>query len=71
MIQAIHKGIEIEMEMHQQAHGNWMCDYTLIKHPKRTIGLHHGDKEFPTMDLARKYALEEACAEIDRGGGQL
>jgi hypothetical protein len=67
MIQAIHKGIEIEMEMHQQAHGNWICDYTLIKHPERTVRLHHGEKEFPTMDLAREYALQEARAEIDRG----
>jgi hypothetical protein len=33
MIQAIYKGIEIEMEMHQQAHDSWKCDYTLIKHP--------------------------------------
>jgi hypothetical protein len=35
MIQAIYKGIEIEMEMHQQAHEYWKCDYTLIKHPER------------------------------------
>jgi hypothetical protein len=70
MIQAIHKGIEIEMELHQRAHGNWMCDYSLIKHPERTIRLHHGDKEFPTMDLATEYALQEARAEIDRSGGR-
>jgi hypothetical protein len=69
VIQAIYKGIEIEMELHQQAHGNWVCDYTLIKHPERTIKLHHGDKEFPTMDLARDYAFGEARAAIDRGGG--
>jgi hypothetical protein len=68
MIQAIHKGIEIEMELHQLAHGNWKCDYTLIKHPARTITLHHGDKEFPTMDLAREYALQEARTEIDHAG---
>ena len=29
MIQAIYKGIEIEMEMHQQPHDYWKCDYTL------------------------------------------
>ncbi len=68
MIQAIHKGIEIEMEMHQEAHGNWKCDYTLIKHPQRTITLHHADKEFPTMDLAREYALQEARSAIDHAG---
>ena len=46
MIQAVHKGIEIEMELHQLPHGNWKCDYTLIKHPGRIQTLHHGDKEF-------------------------
>jgi len=68
MIQAIHKGIEIEMELHQQAHGHWKCDYTLIKHPERTITIQHGSKAFPTMDLAREHALEEACAAIDKAG---
>jgi hypothetical protein len=33
MIQAVYKGIEIEMEMHQLTHGYWKCDFTLIKHP--------------------------------------
>jgi len=65
MIQAIYKGIEIEMEMRQQAHEEWKCDYTLIKHPEGTKTLHHGDKKFPTMDLAREYALREARVEID------
>jgi hypothetical protein len=68
VIQAIHKGIEIEMELHQEAHGNWKCDYALIKHPERTRTLHEGDKEFPTMDLAREYALQEARAAIDQTG---
>ena len=67
MIQAAYKGIEIEMEMHQQAHEQWKCDYTLIKHPERTETLHHGDNEFPTMDLAKDYALQEAHEAIDRG----
>ena len=66
MIQATHKGIEIEMELHQRAHGNWICDYTLIKHPERTVRLHHGDKEFATMPLAREYALQEARDAIDK-----
>ncbi|MGD0966639.1 MAG: hypothetical protein ABSA57_22465 [Candidatus Acidiferrales bacterium] len=65
MIQAIYKGIEIEMELHQQAHDFWKCDYTLIKHPGRTQTIHHGDKEFPTMDLAKEYALQEARNAID------
>ena len=58
MIQAIHKGIEIEMELHQLAHGNWRCDYTLIKHLGRTQTIHHG-MSF-SMDLAIEYALREA-----------
>ena len=65
MIQAIYKGIEIEMELHQQTHGYWKCNYTLIKHPERTVTLHHGDKEYPTMDLARAAALQEARNAID------
>jgi hypothetical protein len=69
VIQATHKGVEIEMETHQEAHGEWKCDYTLIKHPERTTTIHRGDKEFPTMDLAREYALQEARAAIDQGGG--
>ena len=64
MIQAIHKGIEIEMELHQFEHG-WKCDYTLIKHPEHIQTLHHGDKEFPTMELARDYSLQEARDAID------
>jgi hypothetical protein len=68
MIQSIYKGIEVEMEMHQQAHGHWKCDYTLIRHPERTERVHHGDEEFPTMDLAREYALHDARAAIDRAG---
>jgi len=66
MIQAVHKGIEIEMELHQLPQGNWKCDYTLIKHPGRIQTLHHGDVEFPTMDLARDYALQEARNAIDQ-----
>ena len=66
MIQATYKGIEIEMEMHQQMHGGWKCDYTLITHPDRTRALHQGDKAFPTMDLARDAALQEARDAIDR-----
>jgi hypothetical protein len=65
VIQAIYKGIEIEMEMHQQAHEEWKCEYTLIKHPEGTKTLHHGGKKFPTMDMAREYALREAHVEID------
>ena len=68
MIQAIHKGIEIEMEMHQQAQGHWKCDYTLIKHPERSITIEHVAKDFPTFDLARAHAYEAACAAIDKAG---
>ena len=66
MIQAIHKGVEIEMEVHQLVHGHWKCDYTLIKHPGGVRTMHPGDKEFPTEDLATEYALQEARDAIDR-----
>jgi hypothetical protein len=59
-IQAIHKGIEIEMEVHQFPHGNWKCDYTLIKHPAGTQTIHHGDEEYATEDLAKEHALQDA-----------
>ena len=65
MIQAVYKGTEIEMELHQLPHGLWKCDYTLIKHPERTQTIHQGDEEFPTMDLAKEYALQEARKAID------
>lgn len=68
MIQEFHKGIEIELEIHQSAQGRWKCDYTLITHPERTKTIHHGDGEFPTMDLAKEYALQEAKDAIDRNG---
>jgi hypothetical protein len=71
MIQEFHKGVEIELELHQLAHGNWSCDYTLITHPRRTQTTHPGDREFPTMDLAKEYALQEARDEIDRNEGQI
>jgi hypothetical protein len=65
-IQAIHKGIEIEMEVHQFPHGNWKCDYTLIKHPAGTQTIHHGDEEYATEDLAKEHALQDARDAIDR-----
>jgi hypothetical protein len=54
------------MELHQQAHDYWKCDYTLIRHSDRTETIHHGDKEFATMDLARDFALQGARDAIDR-----
>jgi hypothetical protein len=66
MIQAIHKGVEIELESHQEPHGMWKCDYTLVRHPERTRTIHRGEAEFPTKDLADERALQEARALIDR-----
>jgi hypothetical protein len=66
MIQSIHKGVEIELESHQEPHGMWKCDYTLITHPERTRTIHRGEKEFPTKDLADENALQEARDAIDR-----
>lgn len=66
MIQEFHKGVEIELELHQLEHDMWKCDYTLITHPERTRTIHRGDRDFPTMDLAKEFALQEARKEIDR-----
>ncbi len=68
MIQAIHKGVEIELESHQGTHGQWMCDYTLILHPDgiRTRMTHPAKAEFATKDVADENAPREARAEIDR-----
>ena len=65
MIQGSYKGIEIEMEMHELELGGWRCDYTLIRHPERTETIHHSDQGFPTMELAREYALHDARNAID------
>jgi len=66
VIQAIYKGIEIEMEMHQQLHEQWRCDFTLIKHPERTMTIHHGTETFPTLEIAREHTLKEAQDAIDQ-----
>ena len=68
MIQAIYKNIEIEMEMQQQAREQWKCDYTLIKHPERTMTIHHGTESFPTLEAARVHALKDAQDAIDQAG---
>jgi hypothetical protein len=65
MIQAVHNGVEIEMELHQLTEGYWRCDYTLIRHPGQTRTIHHGEEQFPTMDLAQEHALQEARDAID------
>jgi hypothetical protein len=66
MIQEFHKGVEIELELHQLHQGFWKCDYTLIRRPEGTKTIHSGDREFATMDLAKEYALQEARNAIDR-----
>jgi hypothetical protein len=65
VIESVHKGVEIELELHQFQHG-WKCDFTLIKHPEGTKTVHLGDEEFATMELARESALQAARAAIDR-----
>ncbi|HUD22959.1 MAG TPA: hypothetical protein VMQ60_08970 [Acidobacteriaceae bacterium] len=67
MIQAIYKGVEIEMELQQQAQQYWKCDYSLIQHPGRTVTIVHGTEKFATMDLAEEHALQQARAAIDKG----
>ena len=70
MIQAIYKGIEIEMEMHQQTEGYWKCDYMLITRPDRHVTLVKGVVQFPTLKMAKEYALEDARAVIDNAESQ-
>jgi len=65
VIESIHQGIEIELEVHQFQHG-WKCDFTLIKHPERTKTVHLGNEEFATMELARESDLQEARETLDR-----
>ena len=48
------------------AGGYWRCDHTLIKHPERTITIHHGNIELPSMEPAREYALHDALAAVDQ-----
>jgi hypothetical protein len=66
MIQAIHKGVEIELVVHELPHDLWRCDYTLTTHPDRKTTFHKGDKDFSTQDEAKEYALQQAKAEIDK-----
>jgi len=68
MIQSVYKGVEIELELHQQTQDCWKCDYTLITHPDRVRTLHPGEKAFATMDLAKDAALQEARDAIDQLG---
>ena len=65
VIQSIYKCIEIELEMHQQTEGYWKCDYMLITRPDRTVTLVKGVVQFPTLKMAKEYALEDARAGID------
>jgi hypothetical protein len=68
MMQATHKGVEIELESHQEPRGLWKCDYTLITKPDgtRIRTTHPGTTQFPTKDLADEHALQEARDAIDR-----
>jgi hypothetical protein len=67
MIQAVHKGVEIEIELHQLQQDFWRCDFSIIKHSggQRTVTLYHAKGEFPSMDLAEQSALQEARQIID------
>jgi hypothetical protein len=65
VIQSIYKGIEIELEMHQQTEGYWKCDTMLITRPDRRVTLIKGRVQLPTLKMAKEYAIEEARAVID------
>lgn len=70
MIQSIYKGIEIELEMHQQADGYWKCDSMLITRPDHRVTLIKGQVQFPTLRMAKEYALDDARAVIDNAESQ-
>jgi hypothetical protein len=65
VIQSIYKGVEIELEMHQQSEGYWKCDTMLITRPDREVTLIKGRVQLPTLKMAKEYALQEARAVID------
>jgi hypothetical protein len=65
VIQSIYKGIEIELEMHQQTGGYWKCDTMLITRPGRKVTLVKGTVQLPSLKMAKEYAIEEARAVID------
>ena len=70
VIQSIYKGVEIELEMHQQTEGYWKCDTMLITRPGREVTRIKGRVQLPTLKLAKEYALEEARAVIDDAEAQ-
>lgn len=70
MIQSIYKGIEIELEMQQQTEGYWKCDYMLVTRPGRKMTVVKGVVQFPTLKMAKEYALEDARAVIDNAESQ-
>jgi hypothetical protein len=65
VIQGSYEGIEIKMELHQLEYGAWRCEYTLIRHLSETKTVHHGNDDFPTMELARESGLHDARLAID------
>jgi hypothetical protein len=65
MIQEFHKNVEIELEIYQLVQGLWKCDCAVMMHPEKTKTIHQGDGEFPAIDLAKEYALQEARGAID------
>jgi len=71
VIQSIYKGIEIELEMQQQTEGYWKCDYMLVTRPGRKMTVVKGVVQFPTLKMAKEYALEDARAVIDNAESQL
>jgi hypothetical protein len=65
VIQSIYKGVEIELEMHQQTGGYWKCDILLITRPGRRVTLLKGRVQLPTLRMAKEYAIGEARVVID------
>ena len=65
VIQAIYKGVEIELELHQLPNGNWTGECVIDPNhsPERFVP---NKREFSSRELAKTSALEEARQRIDR-----
>jgi len=65
---AVHKGIDIELNVRPLQNGKWSGDYTLVEHKgSETVTTPYSRSlEFETVKAARESALEAARQKIDR-----
>ena len=63
MIQTIHNGVEIELELRQLENGNWIGE--CIVDPKGQRERFVPDRQFTTRELAKESALEVVRRHIE------